>query len=116
MTDKRPATDRTTDTDEASVPDQFMAGETIVEGYAGGCPGTGKTTRLIEWFRAQHDDDAVRIFIDPASETRPEAVDRREFTPVSIDPRHATYKYSVTDEQQAATENEEEPADSGGES
>jgi hypothetical protein len=108
MIDQIPETDRTPDTDGASIPDQFMAGETIVEGYAGGRAGTGKTTRLIEWVRAQHDDDAVRLFIDPAAETRPETVDRRKFTPVSIDSRHATDKYSVTGEQQAATENEEE--------
>jgi hypothetical protein len=77
MTDKRPETEPTTDTDEASLPDQFMAGETIVEGYAGGRAGTGKTTRLIEWVREQHDEDAVRVFLDPAAD--PEASEPREF-------------------------------------
>jgi hypothetical protein len=96
------------DTDRASIPDQFMAGETLVECHAGGRAGTGKTTRLIEWFREQHGDDAVRMLSDPADETLPEADDGMGFTPVSIDPRHATYKYSVTGEQQAAIDTEED--------
>lgn len=98
-----------TDTTEASISDQFADGETLVECYAGGGAGTGKTTRLIEWFRDQHDDEAVRLLIDPAGDTLPEGVDGMGLTPVSIDPRHATYKYSVTGRRQAATDEEGTP-------
>lgn len=58
----------TSDT-QSSSPDQFASGETLVDGYAGSSAGTGKTTRIIEWVREQHDDDAVRALIDPAAET-----------------------------------------------
>jgi hypothetical protein len=81
---------------QSSPVDQFASGDTLVDGYAGSRAGTGKTTRLIEWFREQHDDETVRMLIDPAGDTLPEADDGMGFTPVSIDSRHATYKYSVT--------------------
>jgi hypothetical protein len=54
-----------TDTDQASILDQFADGDTIVDGYAGSRAGTGKTTRLVEWFRELHGDEAVWTLIDP---------------------------------------------------
>ena len=90
---------------QSSSPEQFAAGDTLVECHA----GTGKTTRLIEWVREQHDDEAVRMFIDPAADTLPEAVEGRRFTPFSIDPRHATYKYSVSDGHPDQPDDEEGP-------
>ena len=109
MTAKRPETEPTTDTDGASIPDQFMAGETIVEGYAGGRAGTGKTTRLIEWFRAQHDDDAVLTLVDPTGEASTESIEMVQSTPLSIRPRHTTHKYSVTGEHRPAIDEEDSP-------
>jgi hypothetical protein len=63
--------------DTQSSPDQFASGDTLVDGCAGARPGIGKSTRLIEWVREQHDDDAVRVFIDPAAD--PDASETREF-------------------------------------
>jgi hypothetical protein len=57
--------------DTQSSPDQFASGDTLVDGCAGARPGTGKSTRLIEWVREQHDDEAVQVLIDPAAD--PEA-------------------------------------------
>lgn len=65
-------TDNTTDTntdDTQSLDKQFTGDETLVECYAGGRPGTGKTTRLIEWFRAQHGDETVLTVIDPTGDS-----------------------------------------------
>jgi hypothetical protein len=50
---------------QASSPNQFTSGDTLVDFCAGSRAGTGKTTRLIEWVREQHGDDAVRSVIDP---------------------------------------------------
>lgn len=106
MTDKIPDTEPIPDPDEASIPDQFMAGETIVEGYASGCPGTGKTTQLVEWFRAQHGDDAVLTLVDPTGEASTESIEMIQSTPLSVRPRHTTHKYSVTGEHRTATDEE----------
>lgn len=99
----------TTDTDHASLPDQFADGETIVECYAGGRAGTGKTTQLVEWFRDQHGEEMARTLIDPADETPPATDDGMGFTAVSIDPQHATYKYSVSGEHRPAPDAEGTP-------
>jgi hypothetical protein len=64
--------------DTQSSPDQFASGDTLVDGYAGSRAGTGKSTRLIEWVREQHDDDAVRVLLDPAADP---AVRETEGTP-----------------------------------
>lgn len=96
------------DTDHASLPDQFADGETLVECYAGGRAGTGKTTQLVEWFRDQHDDEAAKILIDPADDARTPSVDVSPSEPLDIDPQHATYKYSVSLTWADTTDTEEE--------
>lgn len=107
-------TDNTTDTntdDTQSSDKQFTGDETIVECYAGGRPGTGKTTRLIDWFRAQHGDKTVLTLIDPAgdSASNPSSQDGSvsRINPYSTEPRSDDHKYRVAGERSAVSDDEE---------
>jgi hypothetical protein len=99
-------TDRN-ESDQLTPVEQFADGETIVECHASGCAGTGKTTRLIEWFREQHDDEAVLRLFDPKGDPSPPTIDVLEINPFGIDPQPTTYKYSASIKWKDSTADEE---------
>ena len=96
----------TSDT-QSSSPEQFAAGDTLVECHAGSRAGTENTTQLIEWVREQHSDEAVRTLLDPAGDGPMQSVEMVQIDPLSVAPRHATTKYSVSGERTESPDIEE---------